>query len=547
MAKTYEQIIEAVYTKGNKMDFSNSMIRGNAIPLDITEVYNNLNDAIKYAAEGAVAYQGQILAVTADGDTTAYIITPTSQGQVMIEEQQYENYLKPIGTVPVGDDKSVTISDGKITLHGFESAGSLTLPRKTASGEIEWISIDQVVQGDGNTVTQGDNVSIETSGEESTLTAKIKNFDSATTGQIPYKDADGTLKWKNEYSYDDSTITTRLDGIDTQLGNIYTKSQTDSAIAAAIAEQTHMSVEVVEDLPAVESAQAGVIYLIADDAAAGSYIEYILVDKDGSKSLEQIGSTAVDLSGYATTEAMTSAIASAKSEAISTADSNADSKISAALVNYTPTSGITQALVVNTSELDKSDGTLKIVAVDQAKVSGLNKITYTKDPESGEFSQSSESATLVQILVPASYDSESHTGQAGLMSAEDKEKLSKLILSKDGSVEVSGNVNVDNVTGLPAYLNKKIDKIYVGTNPEAIAIEVESGTGLGAIIKGTIPVATSTSHGVVKSIDSSTLENPEAQNKVIVEADGTMTVNKLNVEKLVQTAGTKIILNGGAA
>ena len=51
--------------------------------------------------------------------------------------------------------------------------------------------------------------------------------------------------------------------------------------------------------------------------------------------------------------------------------------------------------------------------------------------------------------------------------------------------------------------------------------------------------ATDTILGLVKS--------SAAQNKIAVTSDGTMEVNSLNVNKLVQTDGEELVLNGGKA
>lgn len=54
-----------------------------------------------------------------------------------------------------------------------------------------------------------------------------------------------------------------------------------------------------------------------------------------------------------------------------------------------------------------------------------------------------------------------------------------------------------------------------------------------------IPIATIDSVGVVKG--------SQGENKIEVEEDGTMTVDTLNVNKLVQTEGEDLILNGGSS
>ena len=58
MPKNYNQIYTSVYTTGNSMSFGNTMLRGNGIPLDITEVYDKFDNAVIYAATNAVAYEG---------------------------------------------------------------------------------------------------------------------------------------------------------------------------------------------------------------------------------------------------------------------------------------------------------------------------------------------------------------------------------------------------------------------------------------------------------------------------------------------------------
>ena len=123
MAKNYQDIYNSAYVTGNKMDFTNTMIRGNGIPLDIYSVFDSFNKAVIFAATNAVAYEGQTIAVTENGDTILYVISPKSQGKVTITDgetsTEYDNYLKEVGTVPVGDGLSIEVDDGVINLVGF--------------------------------------------------------------------------------------------------------------------------------------------------------------------------------------------------------------------------------------------------------------------------------------------------------------------------------------------------------------------------------------------------------------------------------------------
>lgn len=85
----------------------------------------------------------------------------------------------------------------------------------------------------------------------------------------------------------------------TMLSNVYTKAETDTAIAEAIGEITGISFEVVQTLPA--TGEAGVIYLMSNGGTSPNiYDEYVWIP--ASSTYEKIGTTDVDLSGYAKTE-----------------------------------------------------------------------------------------------------------------------------------------------------------------------------------------------------------------------------------------------------
>jgi hypothetical protein len=101
---------------------------------------------------------------------------------------------------------------------------------------------------------------------------------------------------------------------------------------------------------------------------------------------------------------------------------------------------------------------------------------------------------------------EASESQAGFMSAANFSKLK--------NIEKGAQVNV-------------IEKITLnGSDPLIVTDKTID-----------IPLATGVLAGLVKSA--------EGENKVAVSADGTMEVNSLNVNKLVQTEGDYIILNGG--
>jgi hypothetical protein len=175
MAKSYLDIQNSAYTVGNIMDWTNALTRLSGVPVDITSVYGSYKDAVIYAAENAVAYEGQVISVTENGIATIYVVTPENLGTYTVGEgeaaKNYTVHIKEVGTAPVGDEQSIDVTDGVITLHGFEAAANATLPQKTPvykmNGEdyvldennekvidhyeINWVAIDAIVQGDGNT------------------------------------------------------------------------------------------------------------------------------------------------------------------------------------------------------------------------------------------------------------------------------------------------------------------------------------------------------------------------------------------------------------
>ena len=151
------------------------------------------------------------------------------------------------------------------------------------------------------------------------------------------------------------------------------------------------------------------------------------------------------------------------------------------------------------------------------------------------------------------------TDGSRLLTEDEATKLEKLVLGENGEVSVSGKVAAGNVDGLDAWITaragtlkglsennftgtllEKLNGIETGAQVNVIE-KVKVGDTLIDIVDKTvaIPVASSTLLGAVKS-------SAEA-NKVAVAEDGTMEVNNLNVNRLVQSEGDVIVLDGGAS
>ena len=121
MAKIYND-----FQPANLMSFAKSFARLNGQPLDKSEIWYSLAEAQAYAATDA-AYVGQILAV----------IDSEQNNVVFYGIQDAAGLLKEVGSVPVGDDLSVEIVEGKVQVRGFGKEYYAYVPaEKDAEGNI---------------------------------------------------------------------------------------------------------------------------------------------------------------------------------------------------------------------------------------------------------------------------------------------------------------------------------------------------------------------------------------------------------------------------
>lgn len=271
------------------------------------------------------------------------------------------------------------------------------------------------------------------------------------------------------------------------ISDIYTKTETDSAIAAsigeAIANVDHLSREVVNVLPDAADANPNIIYmvpsgLLEDD---NKYYEWILIDG----IFEQVGSWEVDLKEYA----KASDVETALNEKV---NKDGDSRLMTS-AEGAKLAGIAEGAEVNyinsvNTEFKVSDGNLSLAEVAQAKVIGLidklDQITTTLatkvDVEEGsrlihadEISKLAAIKDLIQSIDTTKFtvdengklllnniDIEEVVGLANALASKvDKVEGSRLITEEEGKkldalvieggkIEISGTVNAANVQEL---------------------------------------------------------------------------------------------------
>lgn len=86
-------------------DVAVSIKRGNPLPLDSNSVFKSYADLETYAS-GVLAYPGQIVAVVNADSTEIYFL-------------DQELAIKPVGSVPTADNKSIEVVDGILSLHDY--------------------------------------------------------------------------------------------------------------------------------------------------------------------------------------------------------------------------------------------------------------------------------------------------------------------------------------------------------------------------------------------------------------------------------------------
>ena len=270
------------------------------------------------------------------------------------------------------------------------------------------------------------------------------------------------------------------------------------------------------------------------------------------------------LEDYSDTAATEALIATAKSEAITAAGTAADGKITKALKGYTNTTDLT-ALLGNKADKTALQATDAKVAANETAIQDLQDVGAERNviqTVSTEFAID-DARNLTVKAVDKSKITGLDTALAGkvdkaegysLLSPTDKQKLDALVIGESG-VEISGKVNASNVEELDTWITTNRDKIggllstadatkLEGIEAGAQVNQIESvkvgGTALRTVEKSVnIPIADATTLGVVMS--------NAVENGVAVAADGKMSVQSLNVQKLVQTTGDILVLDGGNA
>ena len=487
-----------------KLNFSVPFAMTAALPVEYNAYFDSYDSAVAAAATAdvpgsstTVYYYGQKIVVVTAESADLYIIQP-------------DKTLKAAGTVPVGDNKSITVSDGVIGITGFAAATENQQPRKKADGTIEWYTPDtSTVAGLSQTVGQHTQ-------QISTLNEQM------TTVQ-------GDITTIN------STLADKANSAD-----VYTKQQTDDKISAAISSVYKPAGSTTfAALPAPAANVLGNVYNVTDaftttdqfvegagkSYPAGTNVSVVLVGEDYKYD---VLSGMVDLSNYSTTDEIAQTYAT-KNEVTTGLSGKVDKVEGSRLMTDaegTKLAGIETGAQVNniasvaSGELAISEEKeLSIVAVAQDKVTGLAEALAGKvNTEAGKGLSTNDFTTpLLEKLnaLPAGAQVNAIDTVSDEFTISETKELSVAAIAQS------------KITGLPDALNAKLESVSI------------AGTALTVTNKGVnIPIATDTLLGVVKSSTKI--------NEIAVGADGVMSVNTVSTDKLEQGSDT-IVWNGGGA
>ena len=638
---------------GALWDVAVSIKRGNPLPLDSNSVFDSYAALETYAA-GVLAYPGQIVAVVNTDSTGIYYLDQN----LAIQE---------VGKIPTGDEKSISIIDGKVQIKNFGDhyfkyvaadpvlpdiyTTSTTLPADAADGTFAKVGTTETfvyykkVGGVWGTTEETPKASsyVKTTGfidglqpkvvlkegtaneyelawyEPSTETiegvsSKVAAVDSkvntvADVAASNKKQIDGV---KNDLFGEggtkadpkegslgkdladviaavggaDSGLTKSLADLTTEVGkkanaaDVYTKSQTDTKISEAVAAQGHMKAQIVEGTG--QMIENNVLYLVKDDTVTGvdQYNEYILID--GTPTL--IGSTSTDLTGYAKTadqkeitdalsvrihtlEAIDHSAYALKTETVAKTDYNTkigeiETELGKKLVaddlaDYAKTADVNSTI---DTKISTAIGTKPTRGEDgnYTGATGIYTDIYIKDEVTKLITDATGGQSAAGVL--ASLNTYKTTNDARVKAVEDQLPTfakADLVYTKE---DIDGKITTinDTVGGINTRLETAETKLgTIENNAQENVIEkIIYGTQELTPVDKTVTitpkelaVATADILGGVKSVVRTNDEGTvvAAQNTIEVAATGVMTVNSLNVNRLVQDAGDVLILNGGNA
>lgn len=481
----------AALAGGARWDVGVSINRTNPLPLDANSVFETLTDAENYAKTNALAYPGQVITVVDETSVAVYVIVATGASGSL---------NKLASTTASGDVvEDIKNLQGEITniKNGTTVVGAAT--KATQDGDGKVISEEYAKKATVDTMA----TKLETVAEGAQVNV-IEGVAAKTT-------ADG--------GFVDLSIVAKKVQLD--LSNFATKADVSAIPKFAI--------KVVTELP-TEDISTSTIYLKAHEHGEGDgYDEYIYVDA----AWEKIGNTDVDLSDY---------LKSADASTLYVTKTDAATEYA----TKTEVSEVTKNLTDNyvTNETLESKGYLTSTDLDPyAKTADVTTAIGTAKTElQAEIDKKQTEEQVKQIIADSTIAGSKVSGNVAQATLADKVAHSLTAGGKTFNgfedVEITA-ADIGALTEIVVASDEAIGGFKTGYTSTATnrAVQIDATTNTAFV---NIPAAMTYAAGAGLSLTDGTFA---IKDKGVTNA----MIDSVNVDKLVQTEGTYLTLNGGNA
>lgn len=513
------------YTAADGLGFPLNFRRGNPNPLDNSSVWASLAEAQNYAANDPVAYVGQILTVVdnANGVATVYSI------------QDEAGTLKKVGTSPVGDESTITVAeDGTVSLFGI---AGLELSRTEDDGTVKKINYQPLLVNGKLTwvepsATTVEGLATEIEGTKTRITTLENTVGDANKGLV--KDvadntaainavndkigtvAEGTtlVDMITDATYDDTALAGRVTAIEGD----YLKKSDKTALETKITEE---ATKAKTDAIAAIMGEAGVDekydtlkeiadWILSDTTESAKLITRVSnIENDYLK-----GADKTELQGEI--DALETLVGALPEDATSTTVVAYIKEVVDGLKigDYAKASDLT-ALVTRVKALEDVGAEKNIIAsvdADQFTVDADRKLTLND-----------VAMSKVTGLTAALNGKVDKVEGSRLITTDEASKLEKLVLSEDGTVEISGEINASNVKELGSWITTNRDTVPgllsavdatklggIAEGAQVNVLEAVAIDGVDLAINGkkvNIPLATQTSAGALSATDKAIIDS----------------------------------------
>lgn len=584
-----------------KLDWALEFNRTGKFPLDRSSMFGSYADALAYAKQdgtdtrkiGGTSYVGQIISVFgpgADGATdeiAAYIITAVGSGASLMKFAQssasgdVEEEIQKLAT-------RITEVEGKLKVASAETDGLLSkenFAKLLGIAEGAQVNVIESVKVNGEALEIADKVvNIDLSAYAKTADVNIelgKKVDAVEGKGLSTNDYDAAAVAEVAKIKDkaDASTVTELAGKVTKNTEDITKINTDlEGLTGAMHFIGTSTTDPVGESGAIveghETFKAGDVCLFGDKEYVYNDVtsKWVELGDEGSHATKGYVDTAkqaaIDaanaatdekLKAYSNTTTVEGLIATAKGEAVTEAGTAADGKIAEALKAYTTTESLTTELG---KKVDKVTGKSLVDDTLITKMEDIKNNAAIKGVEGGikldaETGKISVDAATVPVIAQEKVDGL----VAALAAKKDEAGVNALIAAAtikaekiEGVVAEAAKVSNALTAGEKVFDGSKAVEITAADLGALTAIEKATDSAFGGIMVG----YTSTEENRAVQLDETGkayVNVPKAAEALIksvsaefeVSAEGQLSVQSVNVNKLAQTDGDKFVLDGGNA